>query len=48
MLDIGTVFKSLPPMVWVVLALVVALKVFLLWWNSPKQKGTRGERLVAQ
>ena len=47
MLDIGTVFKSLPPMVWVVLALVVALKVFLLWWNSPKQKGARGERLVA-
>ena len=48
MLDIGTVFKSLPPMVWVVLALVVALKVFLLWWYSPKQKGARGERRVAQ
>ena len=48
MLDIGTVFKSLPPMVWVVLALVVAFKVFLLWWYSPKQKGARGERLVAQ
>ena len=45
--DIGVLFKSLPPMVWVVLALVVALKVFLLWWNSPKQKGARGERLVA-
>ena len=47
MLDIGVVFKSMPPMVWVLLALVVALKVFLLWWNSPKQKGARGERLVA-
>ncbi len=48
MLDIGTVFKSLPPMVWVVLALGVALRVFLLWWDSPKQKGARGERRVAQ
>ena len=46
--DIGVIFKSIPPMVWVVFALVVALKVFLLWWNSPKQKGARGERRVAQ
>lgn len=34
-------------MLWVMLALVGALKVFMLWWNSPKQKGTRGERTVA-
>lgn len=45
--DIGVVFKSMPPMVCVLLALAIALKVFLLWWNSPKQKGARGERLVA-
>ena len=48
MIDIGAIFKSLPLMVLVVLALVVTLKVFLLWWNSPKQKGARGERRVAQ
>ena len=46
--DIGVVFKSMPPMVCVLLALAIALKVFLLWWNSPKQKGARGERRVAQ
>lgn len=45
--DIGVIFKSILPMVWVALALVFALKVFLLWWNSPKQKGKRGEELVA-
>ena len=48
MLDLGVVLKSIPPMLWVVLAIVGALKVFLLWWNSPKQKGARGEKLVAQ
>lgn len=37
----------MPPMVWVLLAIVIALKVFWLWWSSPKQKGTRGEKLVA-
>ncbi len=36
------------PIVWVLFALVVALNVFGLWWNSPKQKGARGERLVAR
>ena len=25
----------------------VALRIFLLWWNSPKQKGKSGEKLVA-
>ena len=30
-----------------VLALLVVLRIFLLWWNSPKQKGKRGEKLVA-
>jgi hypothetical protein len=27
--------------------LLIALRIFLLWWNSPSQKGRRGERLVA-
>ena len=29
------------------LALLVAIKLFFTWFNSPKQKGARGERLVA-
>ena len=39
--DIGVVFKSIPSAVWCVLALVVTLKLFLLWWNSPKRTGKR-------
>ena len=35
------------PIVWGLFALVVALNVFGLRWYSPKQKGARGERLVA-
>lgn len=31
----------------VMAALVVAFRIFLMWWNSPKQKGKRGEKLVA-
>lgn len=31
-----------------VFALLVVLRVFLLWWNSPKQKGKRGEKAVAR
>ena len=38
----------MPPIVWVLFALVVAFTVFGSWWNSPKQKGARGERLVAR
>ena len=30
-----------------VFALLVVLRIFLLWWNSPKRKGARGEKLVA-
>ena len=30
------------------IGLVIALRIFLLWWNSPKQKGKRGEKLVAE
>ena len=26
---------------------MIALKLFFWWWNSPKQKGKRGEKLVA-
>jgi len=46
--DIGVVFKSMPPMVWVLLALVVALKVFFLWWDSQKQKGVCGQDGLVQ
>ena len=28
--------------------IAIALKIFLMWWNSPRQKGIRGERLVAK
>lgn len=45
--DIGVAFKSIPPTLWIAFAVVVAFKVFLLWRNSPKQKGKRGEKLVA-
>ena len=31
----------------VIIALIIALRIFLLWRNSPSQKGKRGERLVA-
>ena len=31
----------------VMAALVVAFRIFLMWWNGPKQKGKRGEKLVA-
>ena len=29
------------------IGLVIAFRIFLLWWNSPKQKGKCGEKLVA-
>lgn len=40
-------FKPVFRMLGGVLALLVVLRIFLLWWNSPKQKGKRGEKLVA-
>ena len=40
-------FKPILRMMGGVLALLVVLRIFLLWWNSPKQKGKRGEKLVA-
>ena len=40
-------FKPIFRMMGGVLALLVVLRMFLLWWNSPKQKGKRGEKLVA-
>ena len=46
--DIGAILRSVPPIVWVLFALVIALKVFRWWWNSPEQKGRRGEKLVAE
>ena len=40
-------FKPIFRMLGGVFALLVVLRIFLLWWNSPKQKGKRGEKLVA-
>lgn len=40
-------FKPIFKMLGGVFALLVVLRIFLLWWNSPKQKGKRGEKLVA-
>ncbi len=39
--------KPIFRMLWGAFFLVIALKLFFLWWNSPKQKGKRGEKLVA-
>ena len=32
---------------WWILAIVLAIKVFLVWFNSPKGRGKIGELLVA-
>ena len=40
-------FKPIFRMLGCAIGLVVVLRIFLLWWNSPKQKGKRGEKLVA-
>ena len=40
-------FQPMFKMLWGALFLVIALKLFFWWWNSPKQKGKRGEKLVA-
>lgn len=40
-------FKPIFRMLGGVLAFLVFLRIFLFWWNSPKQKGKRGEKLVA-
>ena len=40
-------FKPVFRMLGGVFALLVVLRIFLLWWNSPKRKGARGEKLVA-
>ena len=34
-------------MIITLVALIIALKIFILWFNSAKQKGLRGERRVA-
>ena len=39
--------KPLFRMLWGAIFLVIVLKLFFWWWNSPKQKGKRGEKLVA-
>ena len=40
-------FKPIFRMLGLAIGLVIAFRIFLLWWNSPKQKGKRGEKLVA-
>ena len=40
-------FQPIFRMLWGALFLVIALKLFFWWWNSPKRKGARGEKLVA-
>lgn len=34
-------------MIGYVFVIMILFRLFLLWWNSPKQKGKRGEKLVA-
>lgn len=41
-------FKPVFRMLGGVFALLVVLRIFLLWWNNSKQKGKRGEMLVAR
>ena len=41
-------FKPIFRMLGFAIGLVIVLRLFLLWWNSPKQKGKRGEKLVAR
>ena len=31
----------------IIVVLIVALAIYLSWYNSPKQKGTRGEKYVS-
>ena len=40
-------FKPIFRMLGFAIGLVIAFRIFLLWWNSPKQKDKRGEKLVA-
>ena len=42
------IVNSLLRLLGFVMVLAIALKIFLLWWNSPKQKGKRGEKAVAR
>ena len=45
--DVVESFNPIFRMLGCAFAIVIALRIFLLWWNSPKQKGRRGEKLVA-
>lgn len=40
-------FKPIFRMLGCAIGLVIVIRIFLMWWNSPKQKGKRGEKLVA-
>lgn len=39
--------RSMFNMIWWVIGLLLVIKIFFIWFNSPKQKGARGEKLVA-
>ena len=41
-------FRPIFRMLWGAFFLVIALKLFFWRWNSPKQKGKRGEKIVAR
>ena len=47
MTEIMESFRPIFRMLWGAIFLVIALKLFFWWWNSPKRKGARGEKLVA-
>ena len=45
--ELSEIIKTFFNFAGVIIALIIALRIFFLWWNSPSQKGKRGERLVA-
>ena len=42
------IIESVPVAVWLLAALVIVLRILLAIFNSPKAKGRRGEKIVAQ
>ena len=46
--ELSEIIKTFFNFAGVIIALIIALRIFFLWWNSPSQKGKRGERLVAK
>jgi len=47
----NVIMESLRPLfhfVFLGLGLILVIKIFFVWFNSPKRKGARGERIVAE